>query len=208
MIEDRSSDEESNMSSEKSQLKDSENHIYQKLQELSDISSSKDKNYHASYRSELLLLVIIFFFLQLGWGYIYLRSTLQSSKTDGFDKTNTNALATTESDYDSCLSTELSIETRNEYGVLKSPYPFLLNGEQLVEPYKDTNMSIIGGDLLDSGNFSFVWRIHYTNNSLIQLYGKDIVLNLVTPGSYYMRVKAVKEDNSVYCIHETTVYVK
>ncbi len=77
---------------------------------------------------------------------------------------------------------EVSIHAINEYGHFSGPYPYFdeLPGAQLVEPYKESTLTV-KGSLINTGLYSFVWKLQ-ENGSYSFSTGSKISVTRNVPG--------------------------
>lgn len=102
----------------------------------------------------------------------------------------------------SCSS--ISLQASNEYGVFTAPYPYLENGELLIEPYKTTTVvaRIAGIDNLDTTGFILKWKIGSNEYE-----GPTISVVLTTTGTFDVSID-VYEKGAYVCTYYSTAYVK
>jgi hypothetical protein len=80
-----------------------------------------------------------------------------------------------ESDFPACSEDDLSLHAINEYGLFSAPYPFLQEGELLIEPYKNTSLEL-SGDLVESAEHQYRWKFDNHMKGIIHS-GVTILLN-------------------------------
>jgi hypothetical protein len=102
----------------------------------------------------------------------------------------------------SSVCDDMKVTASNEYGVFSAPYPYLMNGEMLVEPYKATTVAASFTDGTDADTYSYSWTIGSDVYS-----GSSITATMTTPGTYSVSVD-VTDDSSNTCTFTTTAYVK
>jgi hypothetical protein len=101
--------------------------------------------------------------------------------------------------------TLMSIVATNEYGVFTAPYPFFVNSEVLVEPYKNTSIAVsIPSDLtVEELGLSFEWIIGHNN-----MVGSNVSLTLYDTGATDIVIHLRNASNAKLCTYFSKAYVK
>lgn len=103
----------------------------------------------------------------------------------------------------SSLCDSMTITASNEYGVFSAPYPFLQNGELLLEPYRETSIAIGGMDDSVLSQYEFSWVID------TEVYkGSAITVTMGTPMKLNVSVSVWDTDRNFVCETERLAYVK
>jgi hypothetical protein len=107
-----------------------------------------------------------------------------------------------------CADADISIHATNEYGVFSAPYPYLQNGELLVEPYKNTTLGLSGNFLSEEGRYEYRWKFDEHMKGVIHS-GQSIVFTRKDVGSDYVTVYVIAEgSDEAFCKLRTPVYYK
>ena len=102
-----------------------------------------------------------------------------------------------------CPASFISVTASNEYGALTAPYPFLMNGELLAEPYKTTTFTA-SGSYLDA-DYTIEWDFSF-GGSTHEGSSVDIVAKYV--GTHSLTNTVYNKNGDYVCESYTTVYVK
>jgi hypothetical protein len=137
-----------------------------------------------------------------GYSYIgYNSSTkLYSSGSPAPASASTSAR---KSSTDSSVCDSMKITASNEYGVFSAPYPYLQNGEVLLEPYKATTVAISFSDDTDADDYSYSWTIGDSAYS-----GSTISATMTTTGTYGVSIAVTDSNSDSVCTFSQTAYVK
>lgn len=92
----------------------------------------------------------------------------------------------------STTTTDLYIQASNEYGTFTAPYPWLEDviGSQLVEPYKQTTLTITGAY---STGCTYDWNLNYPSSESPMLWSESTPLSSITltqTGTYSLTLEA------------------
>lgn len=117
-----------------------------------------------------------------------------STKSSGLKVNNKDLLSSTVSSTNP--TSVLTVTASNEYGVFTGPYSWLedVAGSQLVEPYKETTLSL-SGSIVDSGLYTFTWKIDDYGHELLNEDSKisrKIILSAAK--NYQITIKAYAID--------------
>lgn len=128
----------------------------------------------------------------------------QSTSADTTTASSSSASSEASADSVQCQETSISLKAINEYGEFTAPYPFLANGELLIEPYKSTTISVSGIYASTSG-YKFLWdflgdKSHYE--------GHHITVSMQTTGNFVFKLKVHDSDGNYVCEYDNNYYVK
>ncbi len=119
----------------------------------------------------------------------------------------------TDSEKVTCKTDTVVITASNEYGIFSAPYPYLENGEILIEPYKNTTVSVS----LDAKHFNSdsMYSIMWTFSRLQEevdskkYFGSEFQLTMEKAGTNDVQVDIFSAESGSYiCSYETFAYVK
>lgn len=99
------------------------------------------------------------------------------------------------------------IQARNEYGVFTAPYPYLqeVQGSQIVEPYKQTTITIEGAYVTSDFNINFLWQIEGQDTLFT---GPKINIMMQSTGKYEVSVHAFNKADVYLGSYSTVLWVK
>jgi hypothetical protein len=103
----------------------------------------------------------------------------------------------------STICDSMKITASNEYGVFSAPYPFVQNGEILLEPYKATTVVVSFSDDTDADSYTYAWTIGEDTFT-----GSSITTTRTTTGTYDVTIAVTDSDSNSVCSFSQTAYVK
>jgi hypothetical protein len=105
--------------------------------------------------------------------------------------------------------TQVLITASNEYGVFSGPYPWMADvaGTQLVEPYKDTTLTL-SGTYVDAGIYTFNWIIDGVDTSEFDATETTQTIMMTKPGKKYVMLQVLDSDKNVVAEYETIFWCK
>ncbi len=97
--------------------------------------------------------------------------------------------------------------TENEYGAYKGSYPWFSDypGSQLVEPYKETTITLTG-PAVHSGNYNFLWTIEGEDGEVHS--GAKEVVKFTKAGLFKIEVHVFDSSDNYMYTYQTTLISK
>jgi hypothetical protein len=104
---------------------------------------------------------------------------------------------------------DLNIFATNEYGHFTGPYPWMETspGMQLVEPYKDSTLTL-RGNYVDAGIYKFNWIIEDYDTTEWSTDATTQTAVFKTPGFLNVRIQVLDSSDNVVAKYTTVFVVK